>query len=233
MRPVSPEWRCVEKIWITLVHPSSNADVSSFDRRSGTSLHSYFSALSFLSGTTITDRNTAMTGSPGVHLSDPSGLARYDGVENESLMVVPSGCGETVHSTNSNNPDKNISWLTHAWNASDSLSIPYVVLPDIKSTIYAYAGDSGHHHVGMFSSMQTINPPPIVVASVTGVRGNTLKKFNGLAGITKDCQNRLYMVDIFNHHVMRWAPNASVGILIAGTGIPQVDPMGLNIPTGI
>jgi hypothetical protein len=192
-----------------------------------------FVALSLLLGTSVIDGNTTILGSSGVNLNLPIGLALYGDAENESLVVVDQATNQVIRIENVNSPNKNVSLLIRNWYPNQSMYGPYAVLLDITSTIDVYVTDSGFNRVVMFSSMQTVNPPPRVVAGVTGVIGTTLDKFNRLTGITKDSQNRLYILDQQNHRVTRWAPNATAGVLIAGTGTGQGGPMGLYWPAGI
>ncbi len=85
----------------------------------------------------------------------------------------------------------------------------------------------------LFYSMQTINPSPKAIAGVTGSCGTTPNKLHGPKGIFLDSEKNLYVADTSNNRIMRWAPNATSGILIAGQNMTGNNSMSFNVPVGI
>jgi hypothetical protein len=185
-----------------------------------------------LSGTTIAGNNTVIQGSSIIGFNTPVGLALY-GVESESLIVVDVNNDRLVNLQNINSANKNISVIFNSWNNGSTFINPVQVIIDLEHANDVYVSDYGYCNIMLFYSMQTINPSPKAVAGVTGSCGTTPDKFNALRGIFLDNEKNLYVADTGNNRVMRWAPNATSGILIAGQNLTGNDSMSFNFPIGI
>lgn len=188
---------------------------------------------SLVGGITIADRSTVIQGSSSIGLQYPVGIAVYENDDDECLIVNDSGKNEVIHLWHIHSNDKNVSVLISTWNGGDSLSSPSYLFLDTNSQNDLYVVDSSNNRIVLFSSMQTINPLPEVVAGETGVSGATLNRFVVPYGVTVDSQKNIYVSDHYNHRIMLWAENATSGILIAGTGSDGSGSMELRYPVGL
>jgi DNA-binding beta-propeller fold protein YncE len=136
-----------------------------------------------------------------------------------------------MKNANSNNPT--VSSIIRNWIGGGSFYFPSFAFVDIENSDDLYVSEYGNCRVVLFSSMQINNPPPRVVAGINKTIGPYLNEMNGPRGIAVDKQKNLYIADSNNHRIMRWAPNATAGVIIAGTNTSGSDSMSLDGPNGI
>ncbi|CAF1598693.1 unnamed protein product, partial [Rotaria magnacalcarata] len=63
--------------------------------------------------------------------------------------------------------------------------------------------------------------------------GSALTQLNGPLGLFVDTVGTLYVVDEFNHRVMRWTQGANQGTVIVGGNGPGAGANQLNQPVGL
>jgi len=73
----------------------------------------------------------------------------------------------------------------------------------------------------------------IVAGSSNGEYGGGLDVLNGPRGIVVDASGDIYIADQSNNRVVEWAPGATQGKIVAGTGSAGTALNELNGPTGI
>ena len=92
----------------------------------------------------------------------------------------------------------------------------------IDSSNNLYISDTGNYRIIRHSLSVTINAPNgTIVAGTTNVTGNSsfLDLFStGLRYLYVDSSQNLYVADTYNNRVMRWASNATSGVMVAGSG---------------
>ena len=178
-----------------------------------------------LSGTTIADRYTVINDSVAPGFREPYGITLHGVGENESLIVVDIVAQQVVHMKNINSNDTIISAVVRNNTNVIGLSAPVYALVDTQRANDLYVSDLTSKFVAVFAMMQMTNPPPRIIINSS--------QCNGAAGIAMDQQQNLYIADAGNHRILRWAPNATIGVVIAGTGTTDSSSMGLNRPRGI
>jgi DNA-binding beta-propeller fold protein YncE len=81
--------------------------------------------------------------------------------------------------------------------------------------------------------MQSVNPPPRIVAGSGHTGGPGLNHLNNPYGVYVDSDHNVIVVSFQDNRVMFWPPNATFGTIIAGLSTPSNASMGLNGPRGI
>ncbi len=152
---------------------------------------------------------------------------------NESLIVVDIGANQVVDIKNVDSNNATIFLPAYNWTGGGGFYYPVFAFVDTKNANDLHVSEYGNCRVDLFSSMQIYNPAPRIVAGITENNGATLNDVNGVMGITLDKQKNLYVADMGNHCITRWAPNATTGVLIAGNGTVGTDSMHLDQPCGI
>jgi hypothetical protein len=187
-----------------------------------------------LSGTKIAGSNSFIAGTSTVGPSDPNGMTMYeiDGVE--SLIVADFGTQQIVHLSNVNSNNINVSvLLPYSLPDGDHFYFLFDLFLDVRNEYNVYVSDSGNNRVLTFYSMQDVIPPLIVIDGVPGVYNSAPNALDGPYGVQRDNQGNLYVIDIYNHRVMRWAPNATSGEMIAGNDTLGNSSMELSYPYGL
>jgi sugar lactone lactonase YvrE len=191
-------------------------------------------AISLLSGTTIADNRTLIKGSPTAGLISPVWMTLYE-LDGESLIVADQYAPQILHLGNVNSNNTTISALVPSnWSSGVKFYLPADVFLDIDNSYNLYVTDSGNNRIVMFHSMQTVLPPAsIVVPGVAGRHSSALNYVEGPFGIKRDNQGNLIISDAYNNRVMLWAPNATSGVMIIGSGKAGNGSMELNFPSGL
>jgi DNA-binding beta-propeller fold protein YncE len=81
--------------------------------------------------------------------------------------------------------------------------------------------------------MQSVNPPPRIVAGSGHIGGPGLNHLNLPRGVYVDSDHNVIVVSTYDDRVMFWPPNATFGMVLAGLGNSSNTSMGLNGPYGI
>ncbi|CAF1496326.1 unnamed protein product, partial [Didymodactylos carnosus] len=94
---------------------------------------------------------------------------------------------------------------------STQLSGPFDVFIDSNQNIYV--ADSNNQRVQQWQSGQTNGS---TIAGVTSQSGNGFNQFNSPTSVFVDINDNLYVADLNNYRVQRWASNSVVGTTVAG-----------------
>lgn len=178
-----------------------------------------------LSGTTIADRNTVINGSSIVGFVEPYGVSLYDVGDNESLIVVDLTARQVVQIQNVNSSNRIISTIVPSMTNITNFSGPIYAFVDTYRANDLYVSDLLGKFVTVFPMMQTNHPLSRIILNAS--------QCNGPSGIVMDQQQNLYVADVGNHRIVRWAPNATSAVTIAGTGTLGSNSMSLYRPRGI
>ena len=111
-------------------------------------------------------------------------------------------------------------------------------LNQLASAAGVFVDASGNVYVADRNNFRVVKWAPgattgVVVAGVTGNPGAGLNQLNSPTGVFVDLQGNLYVADFGNHRVVKWAPNASSGVVVAGGNGSGAAANQLNGPQGI
>jgi sugar lactone lactonase YvrE len=97
---------------------------------------------------------------------------------------------------------------------------------------YLYVADKFNSRVLLFMSNSTSGSPGIVVAG-NGTAGSDADQLYMPAGMYVDNARALYIADMLNHRIQKWAWGLSYGVTVAGSGRAGNSLMQLNQPRAI
>lgn len=160
-------------------------------------------------------------------------MSLYGAGENESLILVDYDARQIIQKNNINSENSTISIIVPNNTNMTGFAKPIFIFLDTRHSNDLYVSDYLRGFVIVFSSMQTMDPLPRKVAGINQTIGAGLHEIRNGMGIAIDRLQNLYVADFGNHRVMRWAPNATSGVVIVGVGSPSSSSMGLNWPAGI
>ena len=101
----------------------------------------------------------------------------------------------------------------------------------VDNSLNLYIPDATYHRVTKWSLGAITGV--VVAGAVDGKSGSSLALLNGPKGVWVDSSSNVYVSDTGNHRVMRWEPNATSGVLVAGGNGPGLHIAQLNSPTAI
>ena len=101
-----------------------------------------------------------------------------------------------------------------AGTAANLLTFPCGIVIDSWSSLYI--ADSGSHRVQRW--LLDSASGSTVAGQSNGVVGTGANYLSTPNDIAVDANGNVYVVDTYNHRVVRWNVNATAGILVAGTG---------------
>lgn len=101
-----------------------------------------------------------------------------------------------------------------AGTSSHLLTYPCGIVLDASNTLYI--ADSGSHRVQRW--LFGASSGTTVAGQSNGLTGTALNLLATPNDIAVDTNGNVYVVDTYNHRVVRWNVNATVGTLVAGTG---------------
>lgn len=186
-------------------------------------------ALSVLSGLTIADQNTVIVGSSTVGIGLPQEI--IPDVPSPGFILLVDGLRNLVaRLSDANSSSNNNSVVARNWTGGNQLLNPYNMFLDTNRGNNLYVSDSGAHRVVLFTGMQSTSPPPKIVAGM-GSAGSATNQLNTPCGVAIDRQGNMIVSDYGNHRVMLYAPNSTVGTIIAGTGTANSDSLSLRNPS--
>ena len=113
-------------------------------------------------------------------------------------------------------------------NATNQLNNPIGIHVDSSGNIYV--ADQSNHRVMKWAPGASVGT---LVAGVSGSQGSGTDKLNNPVGLDVDASGNIYVADQSNHRVMKWAPGASIGIMVAGTGSQGSEINQLYNPYGV
>ena len=167
-----------------------------------------------------------------VGLNNPTGISVI-GTDVNSIVVADLSNSRIVALWNIGTTYENVSVVATEWEPNRSLCYPYYLHINVRNGYNLYVSDYCYAHVIMYTNMQSVNPPPLVVAGTNHTGGVGLQFLDAPFGIQLDSNSNLYVAAMDDHFVTLWAPNATIGILVAGLGIQSSTSMGLSSPAGI
>ncbi|CAF1416071.1 unnamed protein product [Adineta ricciae] len=188
--------------------------------------------LKVLEGTTIVDGNTVIAKSVTVGLSGPTSILVNKTVDN-AIIVVDSAYGQVISFHDDVSNISNVTLVAKNWTGGNMFNTPYTAFIHSSQKSVLYVTDYYGHCVYKIDNMQVVSPVPNVVAGVKGSFGNGTNKLYYPYRIAVDSAGNLYITDSRNHRVMRYAANATSGVMIAGTGTSGSDSLSLNRPYGM
>ena len=102
----------------------------------------------------------------------------------------------------------------------------------VDSDDYLYVSDSDNHRVLRFPPNSTNGTNGVIVAG-TGTVGSGPNQLYNPRGIYVDNTRTLYIADMSNHRIQKWAYGACYGITVAGTGSAGTSLDRLNNPSAV
>ena len=110
--------------------------------------------------------------------------------------------------------------------ALNQLNAPATIFVDKDENIFI--ADASNNRIMKWAKSATAGV--VVAGSATGVSGSANNRLNTPQGVFVDATGNIFIGDMENHRVMRWAPNATTGVRVAGTGTAGNGATGLNQP---
>ncbi len=116
-----------------------------------------------------------------------------------------------------------------AGNGSDQLDGPSDVYVDGSGNIYI--ADTDNNRVQMWASGASFGVT--VAGQADGTGGSAADQLSLPQSVFVDASGNVYVSDRGNNRVQLWAPSATSGVTVAGTGSPDSSANALNYPMGI
>jgi sugar lactone lactonase YvrE len=111
----------------------------------------------------------------------------------------------------------------------NALSSPRGITVDASGNIYVV--DQGNNRVMKWAPGATQGT--LVAGSLDGSSGSGLNQLDAPTGIFVDKSGNIYIADYYNNRVVKWAPNATAGVLVAGNGVPGNALYELDFPNDV
>jgi sugar lactone lactonase YvrE len=184
-----------------------------------------------LEGTTILDGNTIFPDNSAVGLNLPQGITVL-GTVTDSIIVVDTLNFRVIGLWDIGTDNENISIIATEWAPGQPLN-PNDLYIDIKNGYNLYVSDQGSGQVVQYINMQSVSPPPNIVAGSGGSPGTGLNQLNLPFGVAVDSHQNVIVADVASHRITFWPPNATNSTVIAGLGVQDSSSMGLAYPFGI
>jgi sugar lactone lactonase YvrE len=93
-----------------------------------------------------------------------------------------------------------------------------------------YIADRDNHRVVKWAKNATTG---VVVAGTSGFSGVSLDRLSSPSDVLVDNSGNIYVTDMYNHRVVKWAANATAGVIVAGTNQAGSGLNQLHNPKGI
>lgn len=122
---------------------------------------------------------------------------------------------------------RNASVIATEWAPGRSLYYPLHAYVDVRNEYNLYVCDIGSDSIILYKNMQTVNPPPIVIA------GNTSSYLSRSSRIYVDSRQNVFVSSTFNHSILFFPQNATSGTIVVGQGVASSSSRGLNKPAGL
>jgi hypothetical protein len=101
----------------------------------------------------------------------------------------------------------------------------------VDNSLNLYISDATYHRVTKWSVSAITGV--VVAGAVDGKSGSSIALLNEPKCVWVDSSSNVYVSDTANHRVMRWEPNATSGVLVAGGNGQGPYPAQLNSSTSI
>ena len=177
----------------------------------------FFAAQSILSGTSVVQSNTTIPNTATLVISNPVSIISYEDNGRTGMIFADGDFLHVVRFFDDGNTISNLSIVVNNW-TGDYIHLPMNMFLDLRNGNNLYLVDYGFYRVLLFSGMQSINPLPQVILGISGSSGSGAYELGTPIGIAVDNQSRIYVSDKYLQYVMRWSPNATHGVIIAGNG---------------
>ena len=165
-------------------------------------------------------------------LRNPSGIAVF-GTDADSLVVTDAGNNRVLALWNINTARQNISVVATEWAPGRSLNVPRDIYLDIRNETDLYVSEVGRGLVVLYSNMQSVNPPPRIVAGTNDSSATGLQRLYAPNGVRLDKNYNVIVASKNDHRIIFWPRNATTGMVIAGLGVAGNGSTGLDSPNGI
>jgi sugar lactone lactonase YvrE len=93
-----------------------------------------------------------------------------------------------------------------------------------------YIADRDNHRVVKWAKNATSG---VIVAGTSGASGVSLDRLSSPSDVLVDISGNIYVTDMYNHRVVKWAANATAGVIVAGTNQAGSGLNQLHNPKGI
>ena len=187
-------------------------------------------ALSILSGTTIISTGTTPFGNSTITVGLIYLITLIESSGETVIVADPVG-HQVVNYVKTSSNKYNVSAVFKTWSGGNSLGNAFGVFVDEKNGNNLYVTDNSKNQVVLFPAMQSISPLPQIIAG--GTCGSGLNNLCGPDGLKIDNASNLIVCDASNARIMLWAPNATAGVVIAGSSARGNDSQSLSTPTDI
>ena len=178
------------------------------------------------------DNSTVIGGNWTVGLDRPRGIAVF-GTNTDSLIIADLWHHRVLGLWNVGTSYQNITVIATEWAPGQPLCLPYDMYIDLRHGYDLYVSDYCSGQVILYTNMQTVNPPPRIVAGTYPHIGPLLQNLNVPYGIYVDSHRNVIVVSKDDRHIVFWSANATNGTVIAGLGVRSNTSMGLNDPSGM
>jgi hypothetical protein len=178
------------------------------------------------------DNMTVVGGNSTAGINLPHGIAVF-GTDTDSVIIADMLNSRVIGLWNVGTVNENISVVATQVAPGYPLVLPYDVYVDVRNGNNLYVSNNGTNEVILYTNMQSVNPPPRVVAGSGHIGGPGLNHLNLPRGVYVDSNHNVIVVSTVDQRVMFWPPNATFGTVLAGLGNISNTSMGLNGPCGI
>lgn len=192
----------------------------------------FFIALSILSGTSILNSTSVIGSGLTAGVNNPSGIAIF-GTNADSFIITDAGNDRVLGLWNFDTIRQNISVIATEWAPGRTLNAPRNIYLDLRNRSNVYISVVGRDIIVLYANMQSINPPPHIVAGTNVSSAAGLQRLNFPYGVQVDRESNVIVASSMDHRIVLWRPNATSGIVIAGLGTASNSTTGLNAPYGI
>jgi sugar lactone lactonase YvrE len=179
------------------------------------------SAPSVLLGVTVAGYGNGTIGNDTFGLHSPSSVYV---MSNGDLYVADMKNQRVQHYINGSRLGQTVAGIGTLGSGSNQLHQPIGIYVD-ASTYDVYVADSLNSRIQLWR--------------VNATQGQTIidTSFSPspsyIAGIRRDAQGNFYVSDVFNCRAIRWPPNGTVGLIVAGNGSSGSGNQSLNFPLQI
>lgn len=143
---------------------------------------------------------------------------------NGDLYVTDMNNQRIQHYKNGSRFGQTVAGTGTGGSGPNQLAQPLGIYVD-QSTYGVYIADSGNYRIQLWNVNAT--------QGTTIINSSFSPSLGFLTAIRRDAQGNFYVVDYVNCHIIRWPPNGTTGIVVAGTGGCGSNNQSLNNPLQI
>ena len=161
--------------------------------------------------------NTTISNPTTLVISSPISIVSYENNGRTGIVFADTDFQHVVSFIDDGDTIRNLSIVARNW-TGDTIHVPADMFLDLHTGNRLYLIDSSFYRVLLFTNMQSLTPLPQVILGVSGSSGTGPRQLDTPNGIAVDNQSRIYVSEKFLYRVMRWSPNGTYGVAIAGDG---------------